>query len=417
MEQNKLISVPQNRITVVDALRGFALLGVLIVHMMQHYGIFSFGGPPSEALFPQTDGVIQWLMRNVLMGKFINIFAFLFGLSFFIQMDRAAKKGIDFRRRFLWRMALLFVIGMIGNCFYTGDILSIYALFGVLMVFLYKAKGWVLMVIVSLLLLGLPRILTTGYDRMTRVEQTAETVQGQTSEERPAVRQQAPAPEKPSFFNSAKRNLTTGMKGKLNYQFGMFGRGYITFAMFILGLLAGRARFFEEVHIRRRRNVILLAGFVLAVLVMDQVIGLFPASPGFRAMSGGAGVPASLLASMALGDIRSVLFSGALAMGFIALYQTRWGGKCLDVITPYGRMGLTNYEAQAVIGSVIFSAWGFGSVFGGWGATELFLLAIVIYAAQVVISRYWLKYYLYGPLEWLWRTGTYLKRQPFRCVK
>ena len=136
MEKSSEI-VKGNRIVVIDALRGFALLGVVLVHMQQHYSIFNFGAfAPTEPLFPVLDEWISWLNRNVLMGRFINIFAFLFGMSFFIQMDRAAKKGVDFRRRFLWRMVILFLIGVIGSAFYSGDILSIYAFFGLILVFL-----------------------------------------------------------------------------------------------------------------------------------------------------------------------------------------------------------------------------------------------------------------------------------------
>ena len=114
MGQNQ--TVKDNRITVIDALRGFALLGVVLVHMQQHYSIFNFGAfTPTEPAFPVLDEWIGWLTRNVLMGRFINIFAFLFGMSFFIQMDRAARKGVDFRRRFIWRMVILFLIGVVGR--------------------------------------------------------------------------------------------------------------------------------------------------------------------------------------------------------------------------------------------------------------------------------------------------------------
>lgn len=412
MEQNRSLSIPKQRITVIDALRGFALLGVILIHMMQHYGIFSFSGAePSEALFPKLDEAIRWLSQNVIMGKFINIFAFLFGLSFFIQMDIAAKKGIDFRKRFLWRMAILFVVGMIGNCFYTGDILSIYALFGVIMVFLFRFKNWVLMIFVALLLLGLPRVLTTNYDRMVKKEQT-ENVSKES-----APRTSSFDTEKPSFFKSTKNNLTTGLKGKLNYQFGIYGRGYITMSLFILGLIVGRLRFFEEVNSRKKRNVILFAGFVLATVLMNFIINLLPEPPSLRAILMGTGsenITTSSFAVMALRDVYTVLFSGAMAMGFISLYQVKSIGKCLDVITPYGRMGLTNYEMQNVMGAVIFSMWGFGHIFGSLGTTEIFALGLGLYAAQVVVSRYWLKYNLYGPLEWLWRSATYLKLQPLR---
>lgn len=402
------------RITVIDALRGFALLGVILMHVLQHFGIYS--GMRPEAQFPVLDEAIQWLSQNVIMGRFINIFAFLFGLSFFIQMDRAARKGIDFRKRFLWRMAILFVIGIVGNSFFTADILSIYAVFGVLMVFLFPLKNWILIIIASLLLLGTPRVIMAGYDKIVKTEQT--DTQQNTSERPNRNRPPNPNMEKPSYFKSAKANLTTGLQGKLRYQFGMYGRGYITMALFIMGLVVGRLRFFEGVQTRQKRNVILFVGFALLSLVISLILNVIPQEPlNFRMlMMPDFDISFAMLAVTALNDIQIILFSGALAMGFIVLYQIRSVGKYLDVLTPYGRMGLTNYEMQGIVGSIIFSMWGFGSIFGSWGTTEVFVLGLIIYIIQIIISKYWLKYFQYGPLEWLWRSGTYLKWQPLRKV-
>ena len=123
---------------------------------------------------------------------------------------------------------------------------------------------------------------------------------------------------------------------------------------------------------------------------------------------------ATALFRMTLNDVNMVLFSAAITMGFVILYHMKGIGKCLNLLTPYGRMGLTNYEAQGIIGSIIFSLWGFGSIFGRWHATELFCLGIAFYIVQVVFSRIWLTYFKYGPLEWFWRSATYLKWQPFR---
>lgn len=417
MEEQKTISTPLQRITVVDALRGFALLGVILTHMWQHYSIFSFGMEPYEPLFPAMDEFIQWLMRNVIMGKFINIFAFLFGLSFFIQMDRANKKGIDFRKRFLWRMVILFIIGMIGCMFYSGEILAIYAAFGVVMVFLFKVKNWILILIASFLLIGTPRIISVTYDQLTRVEQTTAD-SSQNGEERLSRRSQNPEIEKPSFLNSAKTNLTRGMEGKLNYQFGIFARGYITLAMFMIGLVVGRSRFFEEVHTRKKRNFIFFGIFVLGIVAINLILSLFPEETiNVRAIRSGDNIPASLLATMGLNDIKAVFLSGALAMGFIILYQIKSIGRYLDTLSPYGRMGLTNYELQNVIGCLLFSIWAFGSFFGRLGTTELFVLGVIVYTLQVIFSKYWMKYYLYGPVEWFWRSATYLKWQPFRRTK
>lgn len=146
MEQVKTIKTQHSRITVLDALRGFALLGVILMHMLQHYSISSgFRREELSTMFSAADEVIGWIGQNIISGKFINILAFLFGLSFFIQMDRAARKGIDFRKRFIWRMIILLAIGQIGNMFYSDEIISIYAVYGAILLLLYNVKSWILM--------------------------------------------------------------------------------------------------------------------------------------------------------------------------------------------------------------------------------------------------------------------------------
>lgn len=607
MEQNVTLSDPAHRIKMIDALRGFALLGILLVHIHQHYGIFSFGmmGQGEESSFPMFDSAVQWLSQ-VMTGKFINIFAFLFGLSFFIQMDRASQRGENFSKRFLWRMLLLFVIGIISDCFYPGDVLAIYAVLGMIVLFLFRFKSKILMLIVALLLLGVPRMLISGYEAVTKTEQAeneqnmpnfgapgmrpefpagqmpeggpvpgeggispvdtegaapapatppsgatpmggvrpgaqnggpgnvggaqpganrqqggqmaagqnriqasgaqrggnrqqgaqmaagqnrgqmprmqqdgnrrqgrnrvagdsirqrfpmdttqagrearrarrqqsfAEGGQGRFEQmdslrrhrfagdslafdsmrgnwdraERPDFRQGGPGPfpgferEKPSFVKSVYYNLTAGVKMKLKSQFGSFGQGYLTLALFILGLVIGRSRFFEEAQTRKGRNMVIFGGLVVALLALRYVMSLF-SQP--EAASVGEQSPSYFLS--ALENIQTVLLSGAWAMGFIVLYQMKGIGKCLDLMTPYGRMGLTNYEVQNIVGAVLFSMWGLGAVFGGWSAGQLFILGLVIYGVQILISKYWLKYYLYGPFEWLWRSATYCKWLPFK---
>ena len=123
---------------------------------------------------------------------------------------------------------------------------------------------------------------------------------------------------------------------------------------------------------------------------------------------------AAALLRMTLGDVNMVLFSAAMTMGFVVLYHIRGIGRCLDVLAPYGRMGLTNYEMQGIVGSAIFSLWGFGAIFGRRHATELLCLGLAFYALQIVFSKLWLTFFKYGPLEWFWRSATYLKLQPFR---
>jgi len=221
--------------------------------------------------------------------------------------------------------------------------------------------------------------------------------------------------EDPSFWNSVQYNYTVRLKGKLDYQFGMMGRGYLTLALFFLGLVVGRSRFFEQLEIHKRRNFRLFCAFVLGGILINGITWLFPSLDLGRILrSGGMGTTAVELAHMALNDLALILFSAAMALGFILLYQNRHFGNYLEGLSPYGRMGLTNYEMQGVIGCLLFNSWALGPVFGNWGPTELFVLGILVFAVQILFSKIWLKHFLYGPLEWFWRTATYLKRQPFR---
>lgn len=154
------------RINVIDALRGFALLGVILIHMLQNFG-YSPQNINETSTFPTLDKMVQLLANHVLSGRFITIFSFLFGFSFFIQMDRASKKGSDFRGRFIWRMIILFVIGIIGTIFTYIDILTLYAFFGIILVLLFPLKNWILIIITSLILSGLPLMLIVGFKNIT----------------------------------------------------------------------------------------------------------------------------------------------------------------------------------------------------------------------------------------------------------
>lgn len=413
MLHNQSLSSPLKRISVLDALRGFALLGVILMHMLQHFGVASMPSQIGVLQFPVLDSIIQWIGSNVIMGRFINIFAFLFGMSFFIQMDSAAKKGIDFRKRFVWRMIILLFLGLLIHSFYNVEILSVYAIFGLLMLPLYKVKNWILLILFSFLLLGGPRLIQTIHHNINLASEQEIASEQLTNFQTP--RDLPEHLKSPSFLNSAKHNYEERLLGKINYQFGFVGRGYLTFALFVLGLLVGRIRFFELLEIHRKKNLLLFIGFVLATILASWIQNLLsPLNLRILFRPEGEYISTSLLVAKALDDIGMVLFSCALAMGFILLYKAKGFGKYLEVLAPYGRTGLTNYVMQGLIGSLIFSLWAFGPIFGNMGDSALFVIGIAIYIVQGVISKYWLKYFLYGPLEWLWRSATYLEIQPFR---
>lgn len=412
MKEDTISNAPSQRITVIDALRGFALLGVILMHMLDRFGytIDNLSGADFSTRF---DGITQWFTHTIIRGKFISIFSFLFGLSFYIQMDRASKKGIDFRGRFLWRMLLLFIIGLVGLSFTYIDILAIYAVFGVVLVFLFPLKNWILMFLVCLLLLGVPNWFIIGFDNIRFDSVVNEQPITVSSTDIPEKSIDHIIPQPSTFLQSVKDNLTVKTLDKLKFQFVYSNTGYLILALFIMGFIVGRLRFFDQVHIRKKRNVRLFFLFLISTFFLLLAIKLTPEMPG-SAWNSGTEVPALALLVAALNSLSTITLSATIALGFISLYQITYFRKYLDLLTPYGRMGLTNYEMQNVIGAVLFSAWGLGSTFGSMGAALLFLLGLIIYTLQVIMSEKWMKRFLYGPLEWLWRSATYLKWQPFR---
>ena len=133
------------RLVLVDAIRGFALAGVCLVHMTEQY----LGGPTPEGFMEGINGipdmVVDGLIAFFIRGKFFALFSLLFGLSFSIQMASAAARGQDFSWRFLWRAVLLFGIGYVHQLFYRGDILTIYALLTPFLIPFHKLNNrWLL---------------------------------------------------------------------------------------------------------------------------------------------------------------------------------------------------------------------------------------------------------------------------------
>ena len=149
-----------DRITVIDALRGFALLGIIVNHCSQSF--LAGPNPPSNPtfnIFSPTDAVLGDILGYLTFGKFFTIFSFLFGLSFAIQMVSAAKDGRSFAGRMLWRILILFVIGFIHSMFYSGDILRIYAILGIPLLLMRNLNNRVIL-IVGILLIGIIYYLT-----------------------------------------------------------------------------------------------------------------------------------------------------------------------------------------------------------------------------------------------------------------
>ena len=395
----------KQRIQIIDALRGFSLAGIVIVHMVENY----IGAPAPEVFndavhqgMPDyiVDGFIGFLLR----GKFFALFSFLFGLSFFIQMDNAAQKNEYFGGRFLWRLILLLVIGYVHSLFYAGDILTIYAMLGVLLIPFYKIKSKWVLGCAALLFLGLGRYIvfyfTQGGNMFGNLNPMGDD---------PNVLKYYTVLKEGSLIDVFSANGYYSHLNKLDFQYGIFGRGYLTFGFFLLGLYVGRIGFFkkykESKTLVKRTWIWSLVLFLISGALMAVTFGSMGENISFDNWVAMLGLTAF--------DLNNVAMTFILISVFVILYKRAKPQKWLSKFAPYGRMALTNYVFQSIVGTFLLFGWGLGLI-GELRNIYTFGLAILMVIIQMVLSKWWLKKFQYGPLEWLWRSATFLKIFPMR---
>jgi len=399
------ISPALKRIEIVDALRGFALAGIVIVHMVENY----VAAPvPEGAMEASRQGLPDYLIDGFiflfLRGKFFALFSFLFGLSFFIQMDKAQQKGLNFGTRFLWRLLLLLGIGYAHSLFYRGDILTIYALLGILLIPFYKLNNrWVLGICV-LLFLGAGRSLIFIFFGGNNLFN-----EGEFLPDSPVIIEYYNTLMNGSLYEVFRSNAWDGHIMKMDFQLGIFSRGYLTFGFFLLGLFVGRIQFFRNYLTLGSEIKRLLYGslglFVLSILIavlFFAQIGPDVTFDNWYAMNG--------LTAFDLNNLAMTLIILSL---FLMAYKGGRPKRWLEHFIPYGRMALTNYVVQSIIGTFIFYGWGLGYL-GQIRNLYIFFMAIIFIALQMMFSNWWLSKYYYGPLEWLWRSLTYFKIFPMK---
>jgi len=207
----------------------------------------------------------------------------------------------------------------------------------------------------------------------------------------------------------------------MEFQFGVFSRGYQTFGLFLLGLWAGRRRILEHVepHLRRFRKVFwwtFVPGLVLPCL--GFVIG---AAVSLAGRGGGDQQPQAMpdlrswpfVTGMCLYDIWNFAMTVFYIAAFVLLFQRPFWQRWLRFLTPVGRMALTSYLLQTIAGAFVFFSIGLAWL-GDVGNSVTLPVGAVVFAGLMGLSRVWLDHFHYGPVEWLWRSTTFLRVQRFR---
>jgi uncharacterized protein len=363
--------------------------------------------PPSlAAASPSYDQVTHFLVHFLIEGKFYSIFSFLFGAGFALQIARAEDRGDTKASLFKRRLGWLLVIGLLhAYLLWAGDILSVYALVGfVLILFRRKSNGSILKW--SAVLLAVPVvtyvILYIAFITFAPSDAIAGFDASQIERWNTSVRE---------VGEGGYLQNVTGYN--LQYIVGRY-MGLIIqmrlpkiLAMFLLGMYAYRRGVFQDVSAHRT--------LIRRVMVYGLALGVI----GNILMAALAGNEAPFPPSPAalIGVIGYAFGVPALALGIIALVTLLWQKTAwrsgLSYLAPVGRTALTNYLLQTLICVTIFYGYGFG-MFGRVGALSATLTAVVIFLFQIALSSLWLRYFAYGPVEWIWRQLTYRRRFSMR---
>ncbi|OLY94208.1 uncharacterized protein SAMN05444008_105226 [Cnuella takakiae] len=394
-----------NRVQLIDILRGFALLGIVINHAANAYLAGATpAGKENFNIHNPADGVMNFLALLLTFGKFFTIFSFLFGLSFAIQLENAAGKNQPFTIRFLWRLLILFAIGFVHNLFYSGDILVVYAALGV---FLLPARllsnKWVLAVAL-LLVLNVPAAIN---DTVA----LASPATGTPAPAGPPPEIMARAAEEFRIKSSGtlpelvRMNAASGLQDKFSFQI-MTGRLSITFGLFLLGMYAWRNKLFVYTEKNRRFFKRLL--WISGVATLAATAGVLTLGMSF---GGRPTIP------QAIGNFCLSIHQAALSTFYVSLlvvlYWKKGSKSRLSIFAPVGKIGLSTYLMQTAFGLLLFYGIGLGGM-EKIGITTAVALAIAFFVMQVFFARWWTQHFQFGLAEWLWRSLTYGRVQPLR---
>lgn len=387
-----LTLTPTNRIEIADVLRGFAVMGITLIHFIERFSLYSFPEETNTFLM-FTDKAIWDSLFFAFSGKAYCIFALLFGFSFFIQDNSQKEKGNDFRGRFAWRLVLLFFIACINSTLFPGEILVLYALLGYVLIAVCRLSTRAVGVIAVILLLQPLEWIQLIY-ALINPEYVINAELDVPYWDLVNIAQ-----KEGSFLEMCKTAIWTGNVANMGWML-LHGRVTQTAGLFMVGMLIGRGRVlpYSEKNIKIWLNV-----FILAVAAFFPLYGLVAMLPDFISREALL-VPSTLLVK----SLSNIAFTAILFAGVILVfYLTKFGGV-LRQLAPYGRMSLTNYLSQSLLGGFLFYNWGLG-LYRHTGITVCFLIGVCVFLLQFFFCRWWLRSHRQGPLEWLWKKATWIK--------
>lgn len=402
----------QEREIFMDALRGFAILGIFIANL----GGFSHFDDDAQVVSPWivkgADDAMSFLHHMLIEGKFYSIFSLLFGWGIALQIKRGLANGVDALPTIKRRLLFMMLFGAMHLLIWSGDIVFFYALLGFILLPLRKFSNKTLLITGVILILSpiLLYWLKMTFPVLNIPARMTYQTGSQLEEKLLGINSQATYDnflQNGSWFDHLIGNVS-GFFYRYGYLF-FVSRIPKVLGMFLIGYVIGRSDFYKNLS-QNKKKVYWFIGLGLLIglpanFQMAQLMSSFNGDYYGLKINGWYQTIFYALGVVPL----SLAYVGILMLGF----QTKIGHKLLLLISPVGKMAFSNYFMHSLIGNFVFLGAGLGYV-GKVGPVYYTIFAILVFVFQIILSTVWLKYFHYGPIEWFWRSLTYKKRQVFR---
>ena len=396
----------------MDVLRGFAILGIFIANLNGFSWYNGSAKATGPYLLPGADNTMSFLHQMFIEGKFYSIFSLLFGWGIALQFKRAEEKGINALPTVRRRLFFMLLLGAVHLLLWPGDIVFFYAILAFVLLPLRKLSNKTLLITGCLLVLS-PILLywlkmtwpvlnypaDLAIKTATKVESSLFTIKSEQD-----------------FLNIMKYGNNWFEQVQMNVVGFFYRYNYLFFVsripkvlgIFLIGYVIGRSDFYKNI-LQHKKIVYWAIGIGLVVgLPANYFLAYY--------MSNHGGDYWQLKTKGFYQTIFYALGVAPLAMAYVGLFMLSFqkvaGKKVLSVFTPVGKMAFSNYILQTLIGSFVFLGPGLG-YFGEVGPVYYTIFGVVVFIFQIILSTIWLKFFNYGPVEWIWRSATYKKWQPF----
>lgn len=395
MKETTYTKIP--RVDIVDALRGLAVMAIVIIHSLEH---FIYPVYPEKMLQPEwlvaLDSVVFNIVFSLIAGKGYSIFALLFGFTFYVQFTNQQNKGVDFRWRFIWRLMLLCLFATLNAAFFPGgDVLLLFACTGLSLVLVCKMNNKTILLIAAICLMQPVELFHFISSRINESHTMPELNIGGLYE---IVQDGVKSGNLKTFFIE---NITTGQKASLLWAVGG-GRFIQTIGLFLLGFLLSRKNLFINSQENTR--------FWIRLLVISSIMFgvIYPLRVEWYDNASSTMIKDSI--GTALDMWQKLSFTMVIVSSFVVVYYNSSFKKRIEKLRIYGKMSLTNYITQSIIGALIFFPIGL-NLSPYLGYTASFIIGILIFIIQLYFSNIWYKHYKQGPLEKLWHTATWIGKK------